>query len=179
MLRNLTHWLWDFFPIDFTFSAGQSCSTIDHFFIPNTLQGIILEAGAIHDPENMSGHSPIYIKIDLAKANNPPEKVSRNPRLSWGRSSPEQQAMYTQQLRDLLSQPGTYSGSLTPGFWNISLLFLIWSLSYIGFAQNLSKSVKPLIRLVFNSFSSDLSDWAKPTVSSSKVFQEQFIWLDH
>ena len=54
----------------------------------------------------MSGHSPVYVKIDLAKANNPPEKISRNPRLNWGRSSPEQHAMYSQQLRDQLSLPG-------------------------------------------------------------------------
>ena len=54
----------------------------------------------------MSGHSPIYIKIDLAKANNPPEKLSRKPRLNWGRSSPEQHEKYNQQLRDRLSQPG-------------------------------------------------------------------------
>ena len=56
---------WDLFPINFTFSSGQSHSTIDHFFIPNTLQDFILEAGVIHDSENLSGHSPIYIKIDL------------------------------------------------------------------------------------------------------------------
>ena len=103
---------WDLFPIDFTFSAGQSRSTIDHFFIPNTLQDIILEAGVIHDSENMSGHSPVFLKINLAKACNPPEKVSRNPRLNWGRSSPEQQARYTQQLKDQLSQPGAAPGCL-------------------------------------------------------------------
>ena len=97
--------IWDLFPINFTFSSGQSCSTIDHFFISNTQQGIIFGAGAIHDPENLSGHSPVYLKIDLAKANKPPEKISRNPRLNWGRLSEDQQASYTQQLRDQLSQP--------------------------------------------------------------------------
>ena len=42
----------------------------------------------------------------------PPDKVSRNPRLNWGRSSPEQQAQYTQQLADKLSQPGANLGCL-------------------------------------------------------------------
>ena len=97
--------VWDSFPVDFTFSAGKSFSTIDHFFISNTQQDIIFEAGAIHDPENMSGHSPVYLKINLAKANNPPEKIFRNPRLNWCRSSPDQKASYTQQVKDLLSEP--------------------------------------------------------------------------
>ena len=101
---------WEKFPVDFTFSSGQAFSTIDHFFISNTQQDIILDAGTIHDPENVSGHSPVYVKIDLAKANNPPEKISRNPRLNWGRSSPDQHDKYNQQLRDKLSQPGTNLG---------------------------------------------------------------------
>ena len=95
--------VWDFFPVDFTFSAGVSCSTLDHFLISNTHHNMVLEAGAINDPENMSGHSPIYLKIDLEKANNPPEKISRKPRLNWDRSSPEQREAYTQQLEFLLS----------------------------------------------------------------------------
>ena len=51
----------------------------------------------------MSGHSPIYIKGDLAKANNPPEKISRKPRLNWDHSSQEQREAYTQQLETHLS----------------------------------------------------------------------------
>ena len=59
--------VWDFFPADFTFSSGNSFSTIDHFFISTTQSFIILEAGPIHDPDNMSGHCPIYLKVDLPR----------------------------------------------------------------------------------------------------------------
>ena len=52
----------------------------------------------------MSGHSPVYVKVDLAKANNPPERICRNPRLNWSCSSPEQQKAYAQQLGDQLAQ---------------------------------------------------------------------------
>ena len=94
---------WDSFPIDFTFSFGQAVSTIDHFFISNSNLNILLEEGVLHDPENLSGHSPIYIKIDLVKASNPLEKMSKPPRLDWGRSSTDQHAKYTQQLYDQLA----------------------------------------------------------------------------
>ena len=96
--------VWDFFPADFTFSSGDSHSTLDHFFISSTQSHIVLEAGPIHDPDNLSGHCPIYMKIDLAKANNPPEELARNPRLNWGRSTPEQQQKYTEKVNDLISQ---------------------------------------------------------------------------
>ena len=58
----------------------------------------------IHDPENMSGHSPVFIKVDLTKANNPPEKINLNPRLNWNRSSEEQKEQYTLQLEQLLAE---------------------------------------------------------------------------
>ena len=93
---------WDFYPVDFTFSNGQTVSTIDHFFLSNS--NILLEGGALHDPDNVSGHSPVYIKIDLIKARNPQEKLFKAPRLNWDRSSPEQHAMYKQQLNDQLEQ---------------------------------------------------------------------------
>ena len=75
--------VWDIFPVEFTFAFGETRSTLDHFLISNTQSGIILKAGAIHDPENISGH---YVKVDLNKANNPPEDIHRNPRLNWNRS---------------------------------------------------------------------------------------------
>ena len=92
---------WDSFSVDFTFASGASCSTLDHFLISNTKLNFVLDAGVLHDPDNVSGHSPIYLKIDLAKANNRPEEPKRNPRLNWGRSSEEQKASYTQHLSDI------------------------------------------------------------------------------
>ena len=46
----------------------------------------------------------MYVKIDLVKASNPPEKLQKPCRLNWGRSSHDQHTMYTQQLRDVLAQ---------------------------------------------------------------------------
>ena len=97
--------VWDSFPVDFTFASGESSSTLDHFLISNTQSSIVLDAGVMHDPENVSGHSPIYLKIDLAKANNPPEEIQRNPMLNWGWSSEEQRQEYSLQLQGILSQP--------------------------------------------------------------------------
>ena len=95
--------VWNFFPVDFTYAFGESRSTLDHFIISNTQANIILESGAVHDPENVSGHSPIYVKVNLQKANNPPEKICRKPMLNWAGSSPEQRESYTEHLEGLLS----------------------------------------------------------------------------
>ena len=82
--------VWNLFPVDFTYAFGESRSTLDHFIISNTQANIILESGAVHDPENVSGHSPIYVKVNLLKANNPPEKICRKLMLNRAGSSPEQ-----------------------------------------------------------------------------------------
>ena len=96
--------VWDMFPVDFTYSCSQSMSIIDHFILPNNMAQIISDCGVFHDSENMSGHSPIYLKVDLLKSRNPVEKVERNPRLNWSFSSEEQRKYYSNCLDEKISQ---------------------------------------------------------------------------
>ena len=70
--------------------------------ISNSKPNIILEAGAVHDADNLSGHSPIFVEVDLAKANNSKEEIKRNPRLNWVGSSSDQKEEYVQHLENLL-----------------------------------------------------------------------------
>ena len=46
--------VWDHFPVDFTFSSQTSFSTLDHFLISKTQEYIVIEAGPIHDADNLS-----------------------------------------------------------------------------------------------------------------------------
>ena len=64
---------WLNFGIDFTFSspANNATSTIDHFLYNNALVDHIADAGVLHRGDNLSGHSPIYLKL----------KVDQLPRL--------------------------------------------------------------------------------------------------
>ena len=96
---------WDLFPVDFTFASMNGISTLDHFVVSNLHSQTILEAGVLHDSENLSGHSPIYLKVDLVKDTSPPEQLHRNPRLNWTKSSQEQRESYSKQLLDFLSVP--------------------------------------------------------------------------
>ena len=86
--------VWDIFPVDFTFTSGNAFSVLDHFLLDSTKTQKILDAGVLHDPENLSGHSPIYLKFDLVKADIAPEIRHRNPRINWSRSSQEQISGY-------------------------------------------------------------------------------------
>ena len=85
--------VWEFIPVDFTFSTENSFSTIDHFLISTNHSCMILDAGSIHDSKNMSRHCPIYLKVDIKMARNLPEKNIRNPKPSWSLSTPEQHNM--------------------------------------------------------------------------------------
>ena len=55
---------WNNFPVDFTFCSPSdtSFSTIDHFLISEELETFVKDAGVIHLGDNVSGHSPIYLK---------------------------------------------------------------------------------------------------------------------
>ena len=44
----------------------------------------------------------IYVKVDLAKANNPKEEIKGNPGLNWVGSSSDQKEEYVQHLENLL-----------------------------------------------------------------------------
>ena len=53
----------------------------------------------------MSGHSPIYLKLNYVKEIAPPDVVHRNPKINWTRSSHEQRGNFAQQLFSYLSAP--------------------------------------------------------------------------
>ena len=60
--------------IDFTylFSSGDQAaatSTIDHFVCKSSVIDSIVEAGVIHDTENISNHSPIFMKLVMNDIN--------------------------------------------------------------------------------------------------------------
>ena len=78
--------VWSVFSADFTFAYGNSLSTIDHFIVPYSKSNVVLDSGAIHDLDNLSGHAPIFMKSNLEKACNKSEECRRNPRINWGYS---------------------------------------------------------------------------------------------
>ena len=95
--------VWSVFPVDFTFALGNSVSTIDHFIVPYSKSNVVLDAGSIHDSDNLSGHAPIFMKLNLEKACNKSEECRRNPRINWGYSSIEQRGKYCDSLDRKLS----------------------------------------------------------------------------
>ena len=90
--------VWGLFPIDFTFGLGDAFSTIDHFFISSLQPGVVHDAGVIHDPENLSGHAPIYMKLKLEKAMIETKERYKGPRINWGQSSDQQRGVYSNNL---------------------------------------------------------------------------------
>ena len=96
--------IWEYIPGDFTFAAGSSFSTIDHFFIPSNQTNMVVEAGSIHDSENLSGHCPIFVKLNLKKASKPQEDIVKKPRLNWNNSSTQQRNNYSSKVQEKLQQ---------------------------------------------------------------------------
>ena len=65
---------WDMFNVDFTRMCSENenvtTSIIDHFFYSNKFSQSVLEAGAIHSPDNSSDHCPVYIVFRSLKVDN-------------------------------------------------------------------------------------------------------------
>ena len=68
MTNNLSA-AWWLHPVDFTFSFTRNdrstFSTIDHFILCDTLQSRIKDASVIHLGDNLSGHEPIFLSVDV------------------------------------------------------------------------------------------------------------------
>ena len=47
----------------FTSDHVTATSIIDHFVCNNPVQQAITEAGVVHEPDNLSNHSPIFVKL--------------------------------------------------------------------------------------------------------------------
>ena len=68
---------WDVFSIDHTFICPTytSTSTIDHFKVITNLINCVKTAGVIHRGDNLSGHSPIVLKLqtsEILRIDSPP-----------------------------------------------------------------------------------------------------------
>ena len=59
--------VWDAQYIDYTHvhTDGIATSTIDHFLISSRLVGLVEECGPVHRGDNLSRHSPIFLRLKL------------------------------------------------------------------------------------------------------------------
>ena len=100
---------WEHFPIDFTriHTDLKALSTLDHFLVNERLLQYIESCGVIHLGDNLSRHSPVYLKL---KVQNIPRTVpvtqDRPRRPAWYKANKEQLSQYTVDLHHkILSIP--------------------------------------------------------------------------
>ena len=105
---NLTK-SWDSFGIDFTccheLNGVSHVSTLDHFFWSKALHGLVVDAGALHLPDNKSDHSPVYCVIEFSNIlQQDSTLVHQKPKPSWKKSSKEQHDNFQTELENKLMQ---------------------------------------------------------------------------
>jgi len=77
-------------------------STLDHFIGSEMLYNNTIEANVINSSDNLSGHLPIYMKMNISNLNLEVEQQVRSPKPSWERATTEQRAEYQSVLNDNL-----------------------------------------------------------------------------
>ena len=80
-------------------------STIDHVFWTENVSDHILEAGALHLPDNLSDHSPIFckVKIEEMEEKNIEETIEKPLKLNWKKASREEISNYENLLKTRLA----------------------------------------------------------------------------
>ena len=103
--------LWSHHKIDFTHihTNNKSVATLDHFLISPRLLPLVKGAGVIHRGDNMSRHSPIWLKLDLGSLPKKLRVSSRTPiKPSWPKATVEDIKEYSNSLKlklETLSSP--------------------------------------------------------------------------
>ena len=97
--------LWSRYPVSYTYmhNDNKSKSVLDHFLISQRLLDLVEDCGVVERGDNLSGHSPIWVKLRLGSL---PKKqkysgwVPRKP--SWGKATHDQVSLYTSTLEQKL-----------------------------------------------------------------------------
>ena len=80
-----------------------STSTIDHFVGNQIVASSITEAGVTHYSENMSNHSPIFVKLDVGLLSVSTEVPIRQERAYWKKASEEERNHFKDGLANKLN----------------------------------------------------------------------------
>ena len=100
--------LWNHHEVSHTFeqfcrNGRVSHSTVDHFVLSPRLLPLVVDCGVIHRGDNLSVHSPIWLKVQVGA---PPLKkkvsASSQKKPSWSRATEEQVDAYTAELQGKL-----------------------------------------------------------------------------
>ena len=100
--------LWSHYDISHTFeqicrNGRVSHSTVDHFVVSPRLLPLVEGCGVIHRGDNLSVHSPIWLKLQVGDL--PLKKQTRTRNIkkpSWSKADKEQVYNYTSTLQEKL-----------------------------------------------------------------------------
>ena len=98
---------WSYFPdVEFSYSdpSDQYFSLVDHFLLDNAVSDCVVRAGVTHRGDNVSGHSPIFLVLDVGML---PKKIQPNfvkyPKQNWRKATLQDKFEYKQVLDNSLS----------------------------------------------------------------------------
>ena len=98
--------VWQDHPVDFThvYTDGVSTSTIDHFLGSRKLRREVVDCGPVHSGDNLSRHSPIFLRLRLGDVCSRQAAAQPPPRRSpaWEKATGEEIHNYTAALHNKL-----------------------------------------------------------------------------
>ena len=147
---------WTDHPIDFTYCSptDTSFSIIDHFFLKDDFKECINDAGVIHLGDNASGHSPIYLKINVGPLHsNHVQQRKFCPRQNWVKATYEDKINFKNSVSEYLANlhiPASLMDCLNPSCTDPAHLFHIdqYSINVIKILEDSAAEYIPYTRSV-------------------------------
>ncbi|ELU11340.1 hypothetical protein CAPTEDRAFT_210625 [Capitella teleta] len=92
--------------VDFTYEneATGAKSTLDHFIFNLSLYDSLIDYFCSHDGDNMSGHAPIFLTLDVLSSSKTCDRVSVIKGVSWNRATDTDILAYKETLRVCLDE---------------------------------------------------------------------------
>ena len=78
-------------------------STLDHFCLSENICKDIKEAGVFHDGDNLSNHSPIYLKVHLGEINLEYKDPRVDRTVNWAKATLDSRNNFKQTLSSYLN----------------------------------------------------------------------------
>ena len=99
--------LWSSYPVNYTYmhTDNKSFSVLDHFLLSPRLLQLVVGCGAVERGDNLSGHCPIWVKLNLGMLPTKkcsPKWVPRKP--SWSKADQGQVLDYKSNVQDRLAR---------------------------------------------------------------------------
>ena len=107
--------------VPYTYSNGNSFSTLDHFIVTPNLEQSIVNYESIFLANNFSDHFPVLLQLNIDIDYHTMDKISRSPNVAWHKCNNENIEQYKFEIDRLIGEINLNFDSFACTNWNCNI----------------------------------------------------------